>query len=414
VPEQRLPTEIASLQTEVLQHRANLFDPETGLPTLPVVVERVRRLLEDSGSVPVLLVRPEQETNLEHVVGWERYDRLLRRLADHLLVELAGTRGIVCQESVRSDVFMVFVGDGAHIDLVNRLRQGFEPHDGDDGPFPLRFGEGRIRRRPTQRIERCIYTGILEARSDFYRRGEALDELRRDELRRILADRTVTTLFQPILQVPSRSIIGHEALSRGPAGSYLEPAENLFGFAERAGLLGEIERMCLEQALVAARRLPSPATVFLNLSIHGLEQLEAGTGGLVNTVEAAGWLPRDVVLEITERTYADSPLRLRSRVAALRQQGFRVAIDDMGTGYSSLHVLAELQPDFIKLDQMLVRGLPDEPIKRNLVAAIIGFAASSQSVVIAEGVERPDEADVLQRLGVHLLQGFHFAYPATV
>jgi EAL domain-containing protein (putative c-di-GMP-specific phosphodiesterase class I) len=86
----------------------------------------------------------------------------------------------------------------------------------------------------------------------------------------------------------------------------------------------------------------------------------------------------------------------------------------MGTGYSSLNVLAELQPDFIKLDHMLVRDLATKPIKRNLVSAIIGFATTSSAVVIAEGVERADEATVLQELGVTLLQGHYFGHPKTL
>ena len=98
-------------------------------------------------------------------------------------------------------------------------------------------------------------------------------------------------------------------------------------------------------------------------------------------------------------------------MAELRKHGFRIAIDDMGTGYSALHVLAELQPDFIKLDKMLVRDLPDEPIKRNLVSAITGFARDSQSVVIAEGVETEDEVETLESLGIELQQGYFFGYP---
>ena len=85
----------------------------------------------------------------------------------------------------------------------------------------------------------------------------------------------------------------------------------------------------------------------------------------------------------------------------------------MGTGYSALHVLAELQPDFIKLNQMLVRDLPSQPIKQNLVRAITSFASTSHSVVIAEGVEREDEMHALVDLGVMLQQGFFSATPSN-
>jgi EAL domain-containing protein (putative c-di-GMP-specific phosphodiesterase class I) len=143
----------------------------------------------------------------------------------------------------------------------------------------------------------------------------------------------------------------------------------------------------------------------------GLEYIVAEARGLTGRVEDADRSPKECVLEITERTYVESASRLRERVNELRQDGFRIAIDDMGTGYSALHVLAELQPDFIKLDKMLVRDLPVEPIKRNLVSAITGFARDSQSIVIAEGVETEAEVEVLRELGIELQQGFFFGYP---
>ena len=114
------------------------------------------------------------------------------------------------------------------------------------------------------------------------------------------------------------------------------------------------------------------------------------------------------------RNIQPSQAALKHRVGELRKAGFRIAIDDMGTGYSALHVLAELEPDFIKLNHMLVRGLPSEPIKRNLVSAITSFAATSHSVVIAEGVEREDEMNALVELGVMLQQGFYFGHPEEI
>jgi len=148
--------------------------------------------------------------------------------------------------------------------------------------------------------------------------------------------------------------------------------------------------------------------------MHGLEFIESEGKGLKGLMDVAGWSPNSCVLEITERTYAESPSRMRERVAELRKHGFRIAIDDMGTGYSALNVLAELHPDFIKLDKMLVRDLAREPIKRNLVSAITGFAVKSQSLVIAEGVEHEEEMLVLQELGVVLQQGYLFGYPEPV
>lgn len=413
--------ELARLRTEVLRYRANLVDLSTRLPTLPLVLDQVRKLLDGKDVLQVFLVSLEQEQNLEQVVGWERYDALLACMADHLrslLVDGPGSQSLLCQEAVRGDSFLVFCfdrEDGAH--LLGRLVEGLAVPDEDSGTsliLPVRVGKGTIRRHPTQRVERCVYGGVLEARRDYNRRGAELDERRRDEVQRMLRDRRVQTLFQPIVRLPGREIEGYEALSRGPAGSYLEGAENLFGFTERAGFLGEVELLCIEMALENSRRLDPDVVLFLNLSIHGLNYLETEGVGLVETVHRAGLKAEQIVLEITERTYADNPELLKSWVYDIRRKGFRIAIDDMGTGYSALHLVADLEPDFIKLDQMLVRELALSPIKQNLVSAVIRFARDSRARVIAEGVEHADEAQVLADLGVDLVQGYFFGVPRAV
>ncbi len=415
------PGELMRLRTELLQQRASLFDPETGLPALPAMVDSVRRMLDDRESVQVLLVRVEQEHDLERLLGWERYDGMLRRLADLLrsaAMDGAGQRHLLCQECVRGDTFLLFVNDHQEASrIASVLQVGLWLQDEDRGEptrLALRTGRGVIHRQLAQRLERCIHRGVLDARLDFHRRGEALDAVRRGELERLLRDRAVTILFQPILRQADGFCVGHEALARGPAGTYLEPAENLFGFAQRAGLLGEVELLCLGRSLEAAARLPGRATVFVNMSIDGLEFLQSHAGGLRRAVERGGWQPDRFVLEITERTCAENPEQLKASISDLRRAGFRIAIDDMGTGYSSLHLLAELEPDFIKLDQMLVRNLSHEPIKQNLVSAIAGFAATSRAAVIAEGVETAAEAEILEALGVHLVQGFYFALPRAL
>ncbi len=419
--ERALPGEILEMQTQLLQYRASLFDPETQLPTLPVVVDQVRRMLDSRGSVQVFLLCIEQEQSLEAVVGWELYDVLLQGVGSFLrnaLATLSGAQSVLCQDQVRGDRFLVFAADSRHggrlLELLSAPLPVLVEEDAEPHALTLRIGMGSIKRRPAQRVERSIYAGIADAERDFSRRGEQLDLGRLRELHRVLRERLVRTLFQPIFRVPQRTIIGYEALSRGPANTYLEAADNLLGFAHRAGLLGELEQLCVERALASAARLPLGSTIFLNLSNRGLEYLEGQAGGLARLVRGAGWTPREVVLEVTEFTYAENPDEVRAYVAALREQGFRIAIDDMGTGYSSLHILADIQPDYIKLDQMLVRDLSSEPIKRNLVSAITGFAHTSQAMVIAEGVERQEEVTVLQELGVFLLQGYFFGMPAPV
>jgi len=412
--------DLVELQTQLLQYRASLFDPETKLPTVPVVLDDVRKMLDEADTLQVLLLCVEQEEGLEATVGWERFDGILRAVANYLQEALVSSRrspGLLCQDAVRGDRFLIFserVEAGRLLPLLSAPIPVDEGGGGESGSVTLRVGQGTISPRPARRVERCIYAGIAEADTDLSRRREEVDIARLGELHLLLRERRVTTLFQPIFRFPQRTVVGYEALSRGPEGSYLEPAENLLGFAERAGLLGELEQLCLERALARAHRLPLGSTLFLNLSFKGLEHVESRGPGLGAIVREAGWSPLETVLEITEYTYAENPAEVRRRVQHLREQGFRVAVDDMGTGYSSLNILAELQPDYIKLDRVLIRGLAAEPIKRNLVSALTGFAHASQSLVIAEGVEEQEEVTALQELGVYLIQGFLLGMPKEI
>jgi len=210
-------TDPIDLQTRILQYRASLFDPVTKLPTLPVVLDRVRRMLDERGVLQVLLVRIEHEQNLERIVGWERYDSVLKNVARHLsgLLEAAARSGsLLCQENVRGDIFLVVLADRFEASkLHDTLVEGISITDdtGEKNKVAVRVGQGVIKMRPALRVERTIYTGILEARQDFHRRGEALDQARLDEVRRILRERSIRTLFQPIVQLPEREIVGYEA-----------------------------------------------------------------------------------------------------------------------------------------------------------------------------------------------------------
>jgi EAL domain-containing protein (putative c-di-GMP-specific phosphodiesterase class I) len=118
-----------------------------------------------------------------------------------------------------------------------------------------------------------------------------------------------------------------------------------------------------------------------------------------------------VVLEITERASLHKVTDVRARVTALRERGFRVAVDDLGAGYAGLSSFAQLEPDIVKLDMTLVRDVHKTPVKRKLVASMTQVCRDLGLSVVAEGVECAEERDVLVEVGCDLLQGYHFAKP---
>jgi EAL domain-containing protein (putative c-di-GMP-specific phosphodiesterase class I) len=123
--------------------------------------------------------------------------------------------------------------------------------------------------------------------------------------------------------------------------------------------------------------------------------------------------PSRVVIEITERTAIKDYPKFRERLKAFRDMGFRFAVDDAGSGYAGLGSIANLEPDFIKLDISLINGIDTNFIKQNLVQTMVRFANDHGAMVIAEGVERADEFTMVQDLGVHLVQGFFLHRPQS-
>jgi EAL domain-containing protein (putative c-di-GMP-specific phosphodiesterase class I) len=174
----------------------------------------------------------------------------------------------------------------------------------------------------------------------------------------------------------------------------------MFEVAADAKLIWELSRLCRAKALEGFGRLGPSELLFVNVDPHDFDdpQLSEPTGGAHD--------PHRVVLEITERTAIKDYPRFRERLQAFREAGYRVAVDDAGSGYAGLGSIANLEPNFIKLDRSLITGIDKNPTKRNLVETMVRFANEQGAMVIAEGVERIEEYAAVRGLGVHLVQGF--------
>src|SRR6185369_4159101 len=212
--------------------------------------------------------------------------------------------------------------------------------------------------------------------------------------------------FQPIVCWSERRIHAYEALVRNDEPSLSRP-DHLFDAAEqlhRVQELGRTIRRAVAQAVVNA---PTDALIFVNLHANDLtdEELYAENAPLAVFAER-------IVFEITERTSLDKMSDIQERMAALRARGYRIAVDDLGAGYAGLSSLASLQPEVVKLDMSLVRGVDQQPIKQQLVASLQTLGGPLGIRVVAEGVETVAERDTLVNIGCDLFQGYLFAKPA--
>lgn len=211
--------------------------------------------------------------------------------------------------------------------------------------------------------------------------------------------------FQPIISWNRRSLFGFEALLRTEEASLPHPAAVLDA-ARRLGRLPELGRTVRSRSAIDFVGAPADATLFVNLHVSDLTETEL----FLRTGALAG-LSRRVVLEVTEHAAIDDIADLRGRAVALRGLGFRIAIDDLGAGYSGLNSLAVLEPDVVKIDMSLVRGIHRAPMKQRIVSSMLSLCRDSSILAIAEGIETVEERDALAGLGCDLMQGYLFGRP---
>jgi EAL domain-containing protein (putative c-di-GMP-specific phosphodiesterase class I) len=412
------------LRTEWLRYKSQLYDALTGLPALPAVVEDVRRTLETRGTVDVIYLDLGRSGRHETTLGWAVYDSAVRELAGHL-VSLRQTAEIapsdpICLHTVRSDRFLVFLGEGDPADvgrsaaarrerIVSALRHRIEAGRPDSPLRTLRLaaGHARIRADPMVRAERAIQHAVAEAVLMSLVEREGAEEVRRDELSRLIFQGGVRTVFHPIVKLADLSVIGHEALTRPEGDVSFDSVEELFAFAETTELLMEFERLCRRMAIRTAASVPNLGLLFLNASAGAVEDPD-WTVAMEDVLAEASLRPQDVVVEITERVAIVRHDEFQSALRTFKSRGYRVAVDDMGAGYASLQSLASIEPDFLKFDVSLVRDIDKSSIKRSLLGTLRDLAQKINARVIAEGVERPEEMRTLLELGIELGQGFQF------
>jgi EAL domain-containing protein (putative c-di-GMP-specific phosphodiesterase class I) len=210
---------------------------------------------------------------------------------------------------------------------------------------------------------------------------------------------------QPIISWSGRRTFAYETLLRTDEPTLRSPLD-FFDAAERLGKAAELGRIIRQHIARQLRETPAPALLFVNLHPADLEddELYADDGALTP-------FAKQIVLEITERAALDRIHELQSRVTRLRTLGYRIAIDDLGAGYAGLTSFAQLEPEVVKVDMSLVRGIDRSPVKQKLVRSIITLCTELGIQLVAEGIETPQERDALITLGGDLCQGYLFAKP---
>jgi EAL domain-containing protein (putative c-di-GMP-specific phosphodiesterase class I) len=232
----------------------------------------------------------------------------------------------------------------------------------------------------------------------------------------MLSESRLTTFFQPIVHAQDTSrIFAYEGLLRGKdRDGALVPPNRLFDTAREADLLFQLDLAARTTAIREAVRHRVGAHLFINFTPTAIYDPAYCLRSTVAAIREAGIPESHVVFEIIESDRSASAAHLRGIVDFYRDAGFQVALDDLGAGYSSLNLIHQLRPEFMKLDMELVRGVHADPYKASIVQKLLEIARQLGIRTVAEGIETPEELSWVRRHGVDFVQGYLIARPTAV
>jgi EAL domain-containing protein (putative c-di-GMP-specific phosphodiesterase class I) len=238
-----------------------------------------------------------------------------------------------------------------------------------------------------------------------------------NEMLNIMDNGKISTYFQPIVCLGTGKTLGFEILNRPWKTSIFPNVELFYDFIGKSGQVFLFEKLLRKISLKRhhnqVKKMPEfkDQLIFLNILPQVLADPSYKPGETIELLKQYHFSPDQIVLELTEKEAVADYDQFIKVIDHYKKQGFRLAVDDAGTGYNSLKTLIKLKPDFIKLDKCLIRGIHSEISQRHLVEMLLDFAEKSGVKVIAEGIETEEELFQLQQLGVHYGQGFKIGRP---
>ena len=275
----------------------------------------------------------------------------------------------------------------------------------------ITVGSARVLGNSLLRPERIAARLVTDAIAATRNARERKAHRDRSTLQDIILGDGLTSFYQPIVDLGNGDIFAYEALTRGPRGTALESPATLFAIADEVDLTVELDRACFRGALRSALTLEPVHRLFVNLlpmSFYDAAFIEVEVGNLLSS---AGLTPANIVFEITERLAIENFASFKRALASYTAMGFGAAIDDVGTRHSNLETVMSLRPHFIKISDVLVRGIARSTVKREMLRSLRHIAETIDAVMIAEGIEQLEDVVVLRDLGLRYGQGYYMARP---
>lgn len=413
------------------EKRAGFSDLKTSSESrsniLSVLPKKLIRIWDNSKPLGVIWVSIKAFSLFTKVFGEEAAQMVLERLSR--ILETVGRqvigdcRFLMVERVDRGALGMMFQNGSLSLDTLNdralsikvaarhQLSQDVVQLTGQN--LYLDVGYGIINENREDQLAYQLFQTLNDAGQ---MAAGALDPTRlpiMEEFRRLIDVPLLYSVYQPVVDLSNGEIMGWEALARGPGQGHFASPKTMFDFAEEVGTLFQLERACRQQAVKDLGRTESGQKLFLNIHPQTLGDPDFRSGETKGLLAEFGLKPENVVFEITERHSIRDFTLFHRTLDHYRNQGFLVAIDDAGTGFSGLNRIAMLRPDYIKADMSLVRGASSNPVQRALLETLAIFADKIGCSVIGEGIENESDLSCLISTGVHYGQGFYLGRPAS-
>jgi EAL domain-containing protein (putative c-di-GMP-specific phosphodiesterase class I) len=375
------------------------------------------------GAAGVLAVDTASLAAIERRYGAAPHGEVVSRLAafvrDQVAPQLSGPDRLCLGELGRDEVLVVFLRDRHDAAFFRETLPALArqlggllashgarlayPYAGDAPPLPV--GVAPVLHDPTLRPGTLLRRGrdLALAAAALQARIDAAT--RRERFLALLFSEEVRVVFEPIVRLESRQVLGYEALVRGLPGGELPSPAQLFAAAAECDASFELDCLCRRTALRAAERLPKGAKLFLNCLPSAIHDPSLQDTALRDLLARHRLRPSDIVFEISERESIDNFAVFREVCDRYSAQGFEIALDDVGAGYSSLEAVTELAPDYLKVDMSFVRGIDGDPARQEILKALTQVAWRIDARIIAEGIETEAELRTLRGLAVSYGQG---------
>ena len=387
------------------------------------IEEGVSKALNAGNEVALIVYKIKNMTSLKERFGYEGKEKITQRMKmkfqeiverkmnseDIILLDYHFAEGFTLYLKVKEDHEGNSVYDINK--LMNKIFSDLENLTIDGFNFDFDKGYMFIEKKYYS-IPEAIYKARQQALIMAEKRVQSDYNEMLYEMSKVISDKKIRLFGQPIIDMVTKQIQAWEMLTRGPDGSNLEMPLRLFSVAQQTGHLYDLEMIVVEKTFEKIRETGCSQEIFMNCT-----PLTLGNKRFV--VELKSLLqhfpmidPKKIIIEMTEQETVEDMRHLVENIRELRELGFRIALDDTGAGYSSLHSIGEILPEIIKIDRAVIQNIHQNPVSESMLMGIMLIANEVGSRVVAEGIEKIEEADVLSRHKVDYVQGYFYARPA--